>query len=192
MTASLQAFGAQRLQQPSAGFANIIAEGCDAGIWLGQSLAEHMTAVPITPPLGMAVVATPEYFARHGLSQTPADLVCHNCLRYRYTSSSSSVHHWEFSPPGREGEGFVMEPQGNYTTNDDDSMIRAALQGVGIMQHIEITVRQHIRSGALQCVLQPWSAPFAGCYLDIPSREQLPVKVRAFMDFMVEKRDSWK
>ena len=60
------------------GFANIIAEGCDAGIRLGQSLAEHMTAVPITPPLEMAVVATPDYFARHGLPQSPAELTRHN------------------------------------------------------------------------------------------------------------------
>lgn len=172
------------------GFANIIAEGCDAGIRLGQSLAEHMTAVPITPPLEMAIVATPDYLARHGTPATPADLAGHNCLRYRYTTSSS-VHHWEFSPPDGEGDDFVMEPFGNYTTNDDESMIRAALQGVGIMQHIEITVRQHIRSGALQRILQPWSKPFAGCYLYIPSREQLPAKVRAFMDFMVEKRDGW-
>jgi DNA-binding transcriptional LysR family regulator len=173
------------------GFANIIAEGCDAGIRLGQSLAEHMTAVPITPPLEMAVVATPAYFAEHGVPSTPADLVNHNCLRYRY-ASSGGVHHWEFSPPGTTGQDFVMEPIGNYTTNDDEGMIRAALQGVGVMQHIEITVRQHIRSGALQRVLQHWSAPFAGCYLYIPSREQLPTKVRAFMDFMVEKRDGWK
>lgn len=173
------------------GFANIIAEGCDAGIRLGQSLAEHMTAVPITPPLEMAVVASPAYFARYGIPASPAELSGHNCLRYRYTSSGG-VHHWEFSPPDSEGEDFVMEPFGNYTTNDDDSMIRAALQGVGIMQHIEITVRQHIRSGALQRVLQPWSRPFAGCYLYISSREQLPAKVRAFMDFMVEKRDAWK
>ncbi|WP_373975475.1 LysR family transcriptional regulator [Chitinibacter sp. SCUT-21] len=172
------------------GFANIIAEGCDAGIRLGQSLAEHMTAVPITPPLEMAVVATPEYFAEHGVPSTPADLANHNCLRYRY-ASSGGVHHWEFAPPGTTGQDFVMEPMGNYTTNDDEGMIRAALQGIGVMQHIEITVRQHIRSGALQRVLQPWSTPFAGCYLYIPSREQLPAKVRAFMDFMIEKRDDW-
>ena len=173
------------------GFANIIAEGCDAGIRLGQSLAEHMTAVPITPPLEMAVVATPAYFAEHGVPSTPADLANHNCLRYRY-ASSGGVHHWEFAPPGTTGQDFVLEPMGNYTTNDDEGMIRAALQGIGVMQHIEITVRQHIRSGALQRVLQPWSTPFSGCYLYIPTREQLPAKVRAVMDFMIEKRDDWK
>jgi len=172
------------------GFANIIAEGCDAGIRLGQSLAEHMTAIPISPPLQMAVVASPAYFAKYGQPETPADLASHNCMRFRYTSSGG-IHQWEFAPPDTEGQDFVMEPFGNYTTNDDDSMVRAALQGVGIMQHIDIVVREHLRSGALQQVLQPWSRPFAGCYLYIPSREQLPAKVRAFMDFMLEKRAGW-
>ena len=173
------------------GFANIIAEGCDAGIRLGQSLAEHMTAVPITPPLEMAVVATPDYFARHGLPQSPAELTRHNCLRYRHTSSGA-VYQWEFSPPDTEGGDFVVEPIGNYTTNDDDSMMRAALQGIGLMQHIEIAVRAQLRSGALQRVLRPWCKPFAGFYLYLPSREQMPAKVRAFMDFMVEKREGWR
>lgn len=171
------------------GFANIIAEGCDAGIRLGQSLAEHVTAVPITPPLEMAVVATPAYFACYGIPKTPADLAQHNCLRYRHTTSGA-IFQWEFAPPGSKGQDFVLEVAGNYITNDDDSMIRAALQGVGLMQHIEIAVRPHLQSGALQRVLQSWCQPFSGAYLYVPSREQMPAKVRALMDFLLEKRES--
>jgi len=170
------------------GFANIIAEGCDAGIRLGQSLAEHVTAVPITPPLEMAVVATPAYFEKHGVPETPADLGQHNCLRFRQTTSGA-IYHWEFSPPDTTGQDFVVEPHGSYTTNDDDSMIRAALQGVGLIQHIEIAVRQHLQEGRLQRVLQAWCRPFPGVYLYVPSREQMPGKVRALMDFLIEKRE---
>ncbi|WP_448152206.1 hypothetical protein [Castellaniella caeni] len=46
----------------------------DAGIRLGRSLDEHMVAVPITPPLEMAIVGSPAYFERYGVPETPADL----------------------------------------------------------------------------------------------------------------------
>jgi len=169
------------------GLANIIAEGCDAGIRFGQSLAEHMMAVPITPPLEMAVAATPAYFARHGQPTAPAELTGHNCLRYRQTSSGA-IFQWEFSPPDAVGQEFVVEPHGNYTTNDDDSMIRAALQGFGLIQHIELALRPYLEDGSLVRVLSPWCKPFPGVYLYVPSREQMPSKVRALMDFLVEKR----
>ncbi|GAB1088332.1 MAG: LysR family transcriptional regulator [Shewanella algae] len=169
------------------GLANIIADGCDAGIRLGQSLAEHVTAVPITPPMEMAVVATPAYFEKHGIPETPAELAKHNCLRFRQTSSGT-IFSWEFAPPEIAGQEFALEPQGSFITNDDDSMVRAALQGVGIIQHFEIVVRPYLQEGKLQRVLQEWCQPFPGVYLYVPSREHMPGKVRALMDFFVEKR----
>lgn len=171
------------------GLSNIVADGCDAGLRFGESLTEHMIAVPVSPTMEMAVVATPAYFARYGVPQTPTDLAQHNCLRYRHTTSGA-IFQWEFAPPGSKGQDFVLEVAGNYITNDDDSMIRATLQGVGLMQHIEIAVRPYLQSGELQRVLQPWCQPFAGAYLYIPSREQMPAKVRALMDFLLEKRES--
>ncbi|MGH8435563.1 MAG: LysR family transcriptional regulator [Pseudomonas sp.] len=169
------------------GLANIVAAGCDAGIRLGESLAEHMVAVPITPVLEMAVVGSPGYFERHGKPATPADLVQHNCLCYRHTSSGA-IYRWEFASPDVEGHTFVVEPHGSLTTNDDDGMIRAALQGVGLVQHMDLAVREHLGDGTLVRVLQRWCKPFPGFYLYVPSREQMPAKVRALMDFLVEKR----
>jgi DNA-binding transcriptional LysR family regulator len=167
--------------------ANIVADGCDAGIRIGESLAEHMVAVPITPALEMAVVATPEYFQQHGMPATPADLAQHNCLRFRQTSGA--IHAWEFTSPEAGGHIFMVEPKGRIITNDDDGMIRAALQGAGLMQHIDIAVQQHLESGALVRVLHTWCKPFAGFYIYAPTRAQMPAKVRALIDFLVEKRE---
>ncbi|MCY1380034.1 hypothetical protein D9M69_678140 [compost metagenome] len=69
-------------------------------------------------------------------------------------------------------------------------MIRAALQGAGLMQHIDIAVQQHLETGALVRVLSTWSKPFAGFYIYAPTRAQMPAKVRAVIDFLVEKRES--
>lgn len=169
------------------GFSNIVAEGLDAGIRLGESLDEHMVAVPITPPLEMAIVGSPAYFDRHGLPETPADLMQHNCLAYRFTSSGT-IDRWSFTSPDAEAHTVVFNPQGNAVFNDDDSMLRAALQGVGLVQHIDLCVRQHLDSGALVRALAPWCRPFPGFYLYVPSRAQLPAKTRVLMDFLIEKR----
>ncbi|MCE4060357.1 LysR family transcriptional regulator [Pandoraea sputorum] len=170
------------------GFSNIVSGGLDAGIRLGESLAEHMVAVPVTPPLEMAIVGSPAYFAQHGVPNEPADLMRHNCLAYRFTSSGT-IDRWTFTSPDAERRTVVFEPQGNAVFNDDDSMLRAALQGVGLVQHIDLSVRHHLADGSLVRVLRPWCPPFPGFYLYVPSRAQMPAKIRALMDFLVEQRE---
>ncbi|MEN5316607.1 LysR family transcriptional regulator [[Pseudomonas] hibiscicola] len=170
------------------GFSNLVANGLDAGIRLGESLDEHMVAVPITPPLEMAIVGSPAYFEQHGIPETPGDLIRHNCLAYRFTSSGT-IDHWTFTAPDGQGRKLVFEPQGNAVFNDDDSMLRAALQGVGLIRHIDLCVSEHLASGALVRVLAPWCRPFPGFFLYVPSRAQMPAKVRALMDFLVERRE---
>ncbi|WP_062194186.1 LysR family transcriptional regulator [Caldimonas taiwanensis] len=174
------------------GLSNIVAEGCDAGLRFGESLAEHMVAVPVSPPMEMAVVATPGYFERHGIPKEPADLARHNCVRYRL-SSSGAIFRWEFSAPTRSANAarheFTVEPHGNLVTNDDEGMIRAALQGVGLVQHLEWAVRPYLQDGRLVRVLQAWCKPFPGLYLYVPTRDKMPAKVRALIDFLVEKRE---
>lgn len=170
------------------GFTNVVAEGQDAGIRLGESLDEHMVAVPITPPLSMAIVGSPIYFECHGVPETPEDLLKHNCLAYRFTSSGT-IDRWTFTSPDAEARTVVFDPQGNAVFNDDGSMLRAALQGVGLVQHIDLCVRRHLVDGSLRRVLAPWCPPFPGFYLYVPSREQMPAKIRALIDFLVEKRE---
>ncbi|MBE2210611.1 MAG: LysR family transcriptional regulator [Xanthomonadaceae bacterium] len=169
------------------GFSNIVAEGLDAGIRLGESLSEHMVAVPITSPLHMAIVASPAYFERHGTPSTPSDLMQHNCLAYRF-ASSGAIDHWSFTSPDAERRTVVFEPQGNAVFNDDASMLQAALQGVGLIKYLDLCVRQHLADGSLVRVLSDWCPPFPGFYLYVPSRAQMPAKMRALIDFLSEKR----
>lgn len=169
------------------GLSNIIAEGYDAGIRLGQSLAEHMTAIPISPLVKLVTVASPDYLRKHGVPETPEQLRNYSCVRLRH-KSSGALPPWEFSRDGQKDEEFELEVSGGYITNDDESMIRVALNGTGIIQHLDFAIAEHIRKGQLQPVLQNWSISFPGFYLYVSSRVRMPSKVRAFMDFMVEKR----
>lgn len=170
------------------GFSSIVAEGLDAGIRLGESLEEHMVAVPVTPMLEMAIVGAPSYFERHGVPESPADLMRHNCLAYRYTSSGT-IDRWTFSAPDEAERAIVFEPQGNAIFNDDDSMLRAAVRGIGLVQHLDLSVRHMLAEGSLRRVLRPWCKPFPGFFLYVPSRAQMPARMRALMDFLVERRE---
>lgn len=169
------------------GISNIIADGADVGIRLGESLDEHMVAVPITPRIEMAVVGSPAYFKRYGIPQTPAELGQHNCLAYRFTSSGT-LDRWSFTEPGGDGHTQVFEPRGSVVFNDDESMLKAAIQGVGLIKYLDICVLEQLESGELVRVLKPWCPSFPGFYLYAPTRAQMPAKVRALIDFLVEKR----
>lgn len=170
------------------GFSNIVADGMDAGLRLGESLDEHMVAVPVTPPIEMAVVGSPTYFERHGRPETPADLMRHNCLAYRFTTSGT-IDRWSFTSPDAEGRTVVFEPKGSAVFNDDENMLNAALQGVGLIKYLDICVRQHLADGRLVRVLAPWCRPFPGFYLYVSSRAQMPARIRVLMDFLIERRE---
>ncbi|MDF9907824.1 UNVERIFIED_ORG: DNA-binding transcriptional LysR family regulator [Pseudomonas reinekei] len=135
--------------------AHIIADSADVGIRLGESLDEHMVVLPITPRIEMAVVGSPGYFKRHGVPQSPADLIQHNCLAYRFTSSGA-LDRWSFTAPDAEEHTQVFEPRGSAVFNDDESMLRAAIQGVGLIKYLDICLREQLESGELVRVLQSW------------------------------------
>ncbi|TNY69517.1 LysR family transcriptional regulator [Vibrio parahaemolyticus] len=169
------------------GLTNIVAEGMDAGIRLGVSLDEHMVAIPITPNLTNAIVGSPDYFKRYGKPETPNDLEYHNCLAYRFTSSGT-LDHWSLTSPDVDKHTVIFEPKGNAVFNYDYSMLQAAIQGVGLIKHIDLWVLKYLEEGKLERVFVDWCKPFPGFYLYIPSRENMPKKIRVLMDFLIEKR----
>ncbi len=168
------------------GLGDIVREGCDAGIRLRESVVESMIAIPVTPPMALAIVASPGYFAANSPPRTPDDLAHHNCLGFRQ-SSSGGIYRWEFTDPVTEQDVF-FQPHGTFVTNSDDVMLSAALQGVGVMMHLDVAVRQLVAAGTLVRVMEDWCPPFDGFNLYVPTRDQMPSKLRALVDFLVEKR----
>ena len=70
---------------------DIVAEGYDAGIQLGEVIDKDMIAVPVTGDLRMAVVGAPSYFARRGVPKHPRELVDHECLNWHPTAGRSAL-----------------------------------------------------------------------------------------------------
>ena len=65
------------------GLTDIVAEGYDAGVRMGEQVAKDMVAVRIGPDIRMAVVASPDYFRRFPHPETPQDLTGHKCINMR-------------------------------------------------------------------------------------------------------------
>lgn len=147
---------------------NIVSERFDAGVRLGDQVEKDMIAVRIGPDWRMTVVATPDYYARHGKPETPQDLQQHSCINMRLPTLGG-LYQWEFSQAGRD---LRVRVEGQLTFNHLPSRIEAALAGLGIIYVPEDSVAQFIASGQLEPVLQDWCEPFTGYHLYYPSRKQ--------------------
>ena len=159
---------------------DIVAGRFDAGIRLGETLERDMVAVPLTGVLELAAVATPEYFAEHGVPESPADLHRHRCLRFRWPGGGD-LYRWEFEKGGRE---VALAVDGPLVVNDAALMLQAALGGVGIAYLLDRQAQTDIEAGRLQRVLRDWSPRFPGFYLYHPGRRQMPPALRAFIDVL--------
>jgi DNA-binding transcriptional LysR family regulator len=168
------------------GLSDLIGEGFDAGIRLGERLARDMVAVPLSGPLRLVVAGSPAYFEQYGKPVTPSELTQHNCLRYRF-ATSRGIYRWEFAEPGQPRRVIEVETAGTFITNDLRTMVHAAEQGVGLLHVIEDYVRPQLADGRLVRVLDDWSLTFDGFSLYMPSRTQMPLKLRVFVDFLREK-----
>ena len=167
---------------------DLVAEGFDVGIRLGERLARDVVAVPLGDKVRAVVIGSPAYFARHGRPQHPRELEQHACVRYRYVGSGA-IYRWEFAhrSGASRGQWFDMDVDGPITTNEPAIGIHAALEGLALMHAVEPMVRQSIAQGHLETVLDPWLPPFDGFYLYYPSRFQVPPKLRVFIDFLRER-----
>ncbi|HDS1149152.1 MULTISPECIES: LysR family transcriptional regulator [Stenotrophomonas] len=83
------------------GLTDIVAEGFDAGIRMGEQVARDMIAVRVGPDLRMAVVGSPGYFQRHPKPKSPHDLTRHNCITIRLPTHGG-IFAWEFEKKGQE------------------------------------------------------------------------------------------
>ncbi|MNV14812.1 HTH-type transcriptional regulator DmlR [compost metagenome] len=152
----------------SYGLRDIVADRFDAGVRLGESIDRDMIALPITPKLRMAAVASPAYFEKHPIPKAPEDLTRHNCINIRFPSSGG-VYIWEFERRDRQ---LNVRVEGQAIFNTSPHIVLAALDGLGIAFLPEEEFAPHIEEGRLIRVLQDWCPPFSGYHLYYPSRRQ--------------------
>ncbi|WP_348971531.1 LysR family transcriptional regulator [Pseudomonas atacamensis] len=150
------------------GFRDIVADRFDAGVRFSDTVAQDMIAVPIGPPLRMAVVASPDYFARHPAPQHPRELAAHRCIDIRFPTYDG-VDAWEFE---RQGKKLKVRVDGQLVFNSTVHIADAAVNGLGIAYLPEDEFGAHLAEGRLVRVLEDWCEPFGGFHLYYPSRRQ--------------------
>ncbi len=159
-------------------FEDIVAQGCDAGLRLGEHLEADMITVRASGPWRGAIVGSPAYFAQMPLPQHPRDLIGHRCIRRRF--STGLIYRWELE---REGKSLIVDVSGPLILSNQAMMRRAALDGIGLAFVFDRRVESDIADGKLIRVLEDWCPPFDGFYIYYPSRRQMRPPLRAFIDF---------
>jgi DNA-binding transcriptional LysR family regulator len=165
------------------GLVDIVSAGFDAGIRLGERLERDMVAVRIGSDQRFAVVGSPAYFKGRKRPRTPHDLRDHACIRYRFPSGA--MFRWRFA---KNGEALEIDVDGPITLGDQELMVSAALDGIGLAFAFEGRVQHLVRQRRLVRVLADWCPPFEGFFLYYPSRRQVPAGLRAFIDVVKAER----
>jgi DNA-binding transcriptional LysR family regulator len=128
------------------------------------------------------VCASPHYLKLHGVPETPEDLQDHRCLVY---SNLSDPNKWHYED--RDGKRSTVKVIPAMVASSGDFLSNAAAHGMGMVIQPTFIASAAIRSGNLVPVLTDYSWPISPAYAVYPPTRHLSYRVRAFIDFLVEK-----
>jgi DNA-binding transcriptional LysR family regulator len=157
---------------------DIVDAGFDAGVRLGEMVAQDMVTVRLTKPFKAIVVAAPAYLKTHPAPRSIADLAEHNCIGYRLLSSGAT-YAWDLQDEGRDVSVAVT---GSVRVTDPLYARDLAREGVGIAYLFEPLVRDDLRTRRLKQVLPAASIEEPGLFLYFPRYAAQAPKLRAFID----------
>lgn len=173
---------------------DLIGEGFDVGIVYGRPketryVSRHLYRLPLV------LVASPEYLARKGEPTRPQDLTRHDCIVA--LGHSGERYGWTFRPAapghGERSESYVHHPEGRLVVSKLlDTVVDAALMGLGITVAFVESVLPHLESGRLRVLLPDFrlddnESKDAEIFLQYPHRKYVSLKVRALVDFLLER-----
>lgn len=160
---------------------DIVEQGFDAGVRLGEAVPKDMVAVRISPDIRFLAVASPDYLASHPAPEVPDALAGHRCIRQRLPSGKR--YRWEFS---QRGQSLQIDVPGTLTLDNIQLMVEAAEAGLGIAYVPELYARSALGNGRLVAVLEDWCAYIPGLFLYFPHNRHVPASLRAFVDAIRE------
>jgi DNA-binding transcriptional LysR family regulator len=161
-------------------FVDLAEEGYDVVVRIVGEPSPNVVARKLAP-VNRVICATPAYLKKHGIPKTPKDLEKHNCLTYTYFNPQDP---WRLHGP--DGVSSVMA-SGNLRLNDDDALSEAVLRGLGIALLPTFLVGKELHSGKLRSVLSDYVSVERHIFAVYLANRHLSTKVRAFIDFFVER-----
>jgi LysR family transcriptional regulator for bpeEF and oprC len=163
-------------------FVDMLLEGYDVSIRADVHPVGNVVARKIAP-IQAVVCGAPSYFRKLPVPRTPKDLLDHNCIRFR-SVGSRQVLKWEFE---RGKKSFEQEVRGNLILSDSAAICRAVVDGGGLGQIPGYLAAPLVKSGHLRLVLVNYLSRSRNIYVCYSMRKYVAPRIRAFVDFLVEK-----
>lgn len=161
-------------------FVDLVAERFDAAIRIAAPEDSSLVMRKLAD-IPMVFCASPDYLDRHGRPDAPADLSQHHCLIY-----TGSARPREWLALDAEGQTHRIAVNGPIHTNDDATLRQAAIDGIGICRMPKLFLGDALDDGRLVQIWPDGRAPAVTLAVVYPSRRELPAKVRAWIDFLVD------
>jgi DNA-binding transcriptional LysR family regulator len=161
---------------------DLIDDGFDVVIRSG-GLADSKLMSRKLGPFRFVLCAAPTYLARKGRPQTLADLERHDCLRYRFVTTGK-IMDWSL---GADPEITQLRLPTVLTLNNMEAMLMAAVDGHGIAYMPDFLVRESVRTGALESLLDAHTSDQGQFWALWQSSRHLSPKIRVFVDFIAER-----
>ena len=158
---------------------DMVEEGFDAAVRIGTLEDSTLVARPLRP-YGVVICGSPDYLARRGVPQVPADLAQHECLEF---SGWVPQARWRLKG---EKDGRHA-PLSRLRANNSYALKQAALKGFGLVMQAEAVLAQDIAAGRLVRVLDDYLPTPRPMHLLYPRARQPTPKLTSFIDFMLTR-----
>ena len=155
---------------------NLLDDHIDVAVRIGELREGGLIAARVGVT-GQVTCASPAYLARHGKPRVPGDLAAHACVSFDALNAGDS---WAFNDGGAETRVPI---RARLVVNTAEAAIDAAVAGVGLTRALSYQVQAAIGAGSLTTVLTKFEPKPVPVNLVYTSQRQLPVKLRAFLDF---------
>lgn len=160
------------------GLQDIVANHFDAGVRLGEQVEKDMIAVRLSPPIPMAIVASPDYLERNGTPSSPRELSTHRCLNLRMPTSGT-FYEWRLA---MDGKSVHVRLDGQLAFNSLGPIRDAAAEGLGVANLPLDQVDSMMGDGRLVRVMEDWSENLPPYFLYYPHRRHASAAFRLVVD----------
>jgi DNA-binding transcriptional LysR family regulator len=172
--------GVLRINAPMSFGTYPVQEGFDVTLRIADLPSSSLIARKIAPARRV-ICAAPSYLEQHGTPHHPNELRDRACLTYGHLATGNQ---WKLT--GVDGEHWIQIPW-TLCTNNAEVLRDAAVRGRGIALLPTFIVGADLQQGALRTILSEYRAPEISIYAIYPQMRHLSVKVRAFIDFLVQR-----
>jgi DNA-binding transcriptional LysR family regulator len=157
---------------------DVVRDRYDLGIRIKGNVDPNLKVVRLARNRRV-VCGTPDYFGRHGVPKTPADLLQHNCFVFKTPTDHSRM--WHFHANGRP---VSVKVTGNMGCNDGDLLTRWARDGLGLAWRSSWEIQPQLDSGELVTVLDDYEPPDYDIVAVYAPQRVLPAKTRLFIEHL--------